>query len=838
MSDLHDTLRTALAGLVRTPAFSLTVILTLGLGIGASTGIFSVYHHLLLEPLTVQEPQRLVNLATPGPRQGSTSCGIIGPCEMVFSYPMFRELEREQPVFAGLAAHVEIGANVALDDRTAAMDGLLVSGEYFSTLGLSPALGRLIAPGDDESSGGSRVAVLSHAYWQRALDGNPNIVGQTIRVNGHDLSVIGIAPAGFAGTTRGRQADLFVPLALRWLLQPGTPHDQYDRAHHFLYLFARLAPGLDREQASAGINPIFRGILNDIEAPLQTRLSEAELVLFRQREILLQPGALGQSDVHQVSRAPVTIMLAATLMLLLIACANVANLMLARVVSRSGEMAVRAALGAPRGRLVANLLTESLLLSILGGLVGVALSFGFIAVIAYLLETSLISGIEPGIHAGVLAFTALLSLLCALACGGYPAWRASRIEPASSLNDASGRTGEGPRSAALQKALITGQIGLSVTLLVIAGLFVHSLWNVSQAESGMTTESVLTFAVSPARSGYSGEAAMHLFDELEQRLAALPGVEAASAAGIPVLTGFGWQTNVRVSGEAGGPGGERNVHYNMVGQGFLDALGIPLLAGRNFGPGDRSGASRVALVNEAFVRHLELGNNPLGRHLGFEGQPGRGPDIEIVGVIGDTRPRSLRGNFEPQFYLPYAQSGQPGRMHFYLRTRGDANALRPAVRSAVAAIDAQLPIEDFYTLKEVIRSDLVLDRTVGTLASLVAVMALALVAVGLYSVLSYLLARRTREIGLRSALGADPGRLGRMILGQVVIMAMIGVGSGLAAAWLLAGALGALLFELGGMDAMTAVAVTALVSAILMLSAWIPARRAAAIQPMDALRDR
>ncbi|MGY6554577.1 MAG: ABC transporter permease [Wenzhouxiangella sp.] len=837
MNGVLGLFQAALSSLVRAPGFSLTVILTLGLGIGASTGIFSVYHHLLLEPLPVHEPQRLVNLASPGPRQGSTSCAIIGPCEEVFSYPLFRDLEREQAVFANLAAHVEIGANVAFDDQTAAVDGLLVSGQYFSTLGLVPAYGRLIGPDDDVVLGQSRVAVLSHDFWQRALNADPTVIGRTIRVNGQDLSVIGIAPSGFAGTTRGREADLFVPLGLRWLLQPGTPHDHEDRVHHFLYLFARLASGLDREQAQAGITPIFRGILNEVEAPLQTRLSEAQRVRFGQREILLRPGGLGQSEVNHVSQVPMTIMLAASLILLMIACANVANLMLARVVNQSGEMAVRTALGAPRGRLVAHLLAESLWLSLLGGLAGVLLSFGFIAIIAYLLETSLISGIEPGIHMGILGFTALLSLVCALGCGAYPAWRASRIPPASSLSDASGRSGAGPRSARMQQALVTGQIGLSVTLLVVAGLFVHSLWNLSRAPSGMVSESVLTFAVSPVRSGYSAEAAMHLFEALEQRLAALPGVEAASAAGVPVLSGFGWQTNVRVADQAGSAGAERNVYYNMVGAGFLETLGIPLRAGRDFDQADRAGSARVALVNEAFVRHLELGNDPIGRYLGFESSPDRAFDIEIVGVVGDTRPRSLRGNFEPQFYIPYAQSGHPGRMHFFLRSSLDPGSLRPAVRAAVAELDAQLPIEDFHTLKEVIRSDLVLDRSIGTLASLVAVMALMLVAVGLYSVLSYLLARRTREIGLRSALGADPGRIGRMVFGQVLSMAAIGVGSGLAAAWLVAGTLDSLLFELGGLDAGTTLSVCALVIAILIIAAWVPARRAASMQPMEALRD-
>ena len=836
MTSLLELLRASLASLARAPGFSLTVILTLGLGLGAATGIYSVFHHLLLEPLPVQQPERLVNLATPGPRQGSTSCGIAGPCEMVFSHPLFRDLEREHSVFDGLAAHVELGANVAFDDRTSAVDALLVSGEYFSTLGLAPAHGRLISPGDDNEIGQNPVAVLSYNYWQRELGGDPGVVGATLRVNGQDLSVIGIAPSGFTGTTRGRESELFVPLSLRWLLQPGTSSDHEDRMHHFLYLFARLKPGMELEQARAGINPLYRAILGEVEAPLQTRLTETEHALFLEREIVLKPGDRGQSEVTSISRVPMTIVLGATLMLLLIACANVANLMLARVTQRSGEIAVRAALGAGRGQGGGLLLVESLLLAIAGGAVGLVLAAGFIELLGRLLQTSLVSGIEPGLHAGVLGFAALLSLACAGLCGGYPAWRASRIEPAAALSDASGRSGGGPRSARVRNTLVTGQIGLSLTLLITAALFAHSLWNVSQVEPGMATESVLTFAVSPVRSGYSAEAAVNLFEELEQRLAALPGVEAASAAIIPVLTGFGWQTDVRLSDPAGAGETVRNVYYNMVGEEFFATLGIALRAGRGFDNTDRAGSPRVAVVNEAFVRDFELTDGALGIHLDHDGRRDRAPDVEIIGVVADTRPRSVKGNLEPQFFLPWTQAGQPGRMHFYLRTALNPDQLRPAVRAAVAELDPQLPIEDFDTLENVVRATLVLDRSVGTLAGLVAAMALVLVTVGLYGVLSYTLAQRTREIGLRSALGADNGRVQRMIAGQVLSMAALGGVLGLAAAWALSRAMGALLFGLTGLDIPTALVAVVVVGVIVFAAAWLPTRRAASIQPMEALR--
>ncbi len=836
MISLLELLRASLASLARAPGFSLAVILTLGLGIGASAGIYSVFHHLLLKPLPVHQPESLVNLSAPGPRQGSQSCGLSGPCNSVFSHPLFRDLEREQDVFAGLAAHVEFGANIAYADRTASAEGLLVSGQYFETLQLAPALGRLIGPADDAEIGRARVAVLSHTYWQRELGGNPDVIGQPIHINGQVLDIVGITPAGFSGTTLGREVDVFVPLSLRWLLIPILSVDPENRLHHFLYLFARLQPGLNKDQARQGINQPYRSILREIEAPLQARLSETERALFGEREIVLQSGARGQSEVSLMSRMPMSIVLGATLVLLLIACVNVANLMLARIMSRSGEIAVRAALGARRAQGIARLLTESLLLAGAGGLFGLALAAGFVELLGFLLETSIVSGIKPDMHTGVVGFAALLSLACAVVCGVYPAWSASRIPPAAAMNDASGRAGGGPRSGRFRNALVTAQIGLSLALLMTAGLFAHSLWNLSRAESGVQTEAVLTFAVSPGRNGYSPEAAAALFDNLEKRLAELPTVETASAAVSPLLTGFSWWTNIRVGGDEPGSALERNVQFNSVGEEFFRTLGIPIRTGRSFTAQDRAESTRVAVVNEAFVRQLELTGDVLGRRLGHDGRRDWELDTEIVGIVGDSRARSMKDEFEPQIFIPYTQAGQPNRMHFYLRTAINPDELRPAVRAAVAELDPHLPVEGLDSLNGVIQSTLVLDRSVGTLAGLVAAMALVLVAVGLYAVLSYSIAQRTREIGLRSALGADPGRLRCMVAGQVIRMTAIGATFGLIAAWALGRAMGALLFELKGLDWATAAGSLALVTIIVLATAWLPTRRAASIQPMEALR--
>ena len=833
------TLRQALRTLAKTPALTAVVVLSLALGIGANAAIFSLFEQMLLRPLPVRAPERLVNLGSPGPKAGSQSCSGAGSCDEVFSYPMFRDLERAPAVrraLSGIAAHRGFGANLAYRGRTLNGEGVLVSGSYFPVLGLAPAVGRLIGPADDRTVGAHPVAVVSHAYWTTQLGADPGVVGQTLVVNGRPLTVIGVSPRGFAGTTLGDRPHVFVPITMRRAMSPWF--DAFDdRRSYWAYLFGRLQPGATLADARRQLDAVYRPILQEVEAPLQEDVSPRYLAEFRQKRVSVEPGARGQSSVHGEARTPLLLLLGTTGVVLLIACANVANLLLARGAGRAGEIAVRMSIGAGRARLVRQLLAESCVLGVLGGAAGLLVARWTLAGVSAMLPDDAAAVFNPHLDGRVLLFAAAVSLGTGVLFGLFPALHSTRPDLIATIRTSAGKGPGGSRAAArFRTSLVGAQIALSMALLVSAGLFVRSMTNLARQDLGLVTERVVTFGVSPERNGYPPARSRAVFDQLERELAAVPGVAAVAAARVAVLAGDNWGNDVSVEGFARGPDTDANSRLNRVSAGYFRTLGIPLLAGREFTDADRAGAPKVAIVNEAFARKFNLGRNPVGRRMSENSGPGAVLDVEIVGLVRDAKYNSVRDEVPPLFFTPYRQDTTTGTLAFYARTALEPAGLLRGVPGVVKRVDATLPVEELRTLPEQARESTFLERLIGTLAGAFAALATLLAAVGLYGVLAYTVAQRTRELGVRMALGAAARDVRRLVLGQVGRLVLAGGLVGLAAALGIGRAARSLLFGLAGHDPAVIAGAAALLALVGLAAGYLPARRAARVDPTRALR--
>src|SRR5438093_396246 len=640
-------LKLALRMLFKTPFVTIVAIVSLALGIGANAAIFSLFNQLLLRPLSVPEADRLVNLAAPGPKPGSTSCSQAGDCDTVFSYAMFRDLERIQTPFTGIAAHVTFAANLASGGQTQNGEGLLVSGNYFPVLGLKPAIGRLLNPDDDRTLGESHVVVLSYAYWQTRFAMDPNVLNQTIIVNGQTMTIIGVAPRGFAGTTIGVKPDVFAPITMRGFSQPFKGFD--NRRSYWAYVFARLKPGVSIAQATTTVSTPYKNIINDVEAPLQKGMSAQTLTRFKAKPLLVEPGSRGQSSVSREAKAPLTLLLSVTAFVLLIACANIANLLLARGAARAGEMAVRLSIGAGRWQLVRQLLGESCLLALLGGVAGLVVAKWTLNLMAAILPREATDTVTFEIDPIVMLFAGALAVGTGLLFGLFPALHSTRPDLVSALKGQSGQP-SGTRSAArFRTSLATAQIALSMALLVSAGLFTKSLFNVSRVDLGIKADNVIMFGLSPELNGYKPEQSKQFFERLEDALAALPGVTSVSSSTVPLLSGSNWGNNVSVEGFNAGPDTDTNSRYNEVGPGYFQTLGIPLLAGRDFTRADALGAPKVAIVNEQFAKKFNLGRDAVGKHMGENASTGK-LTMEIVGFVQNAKYSDVKREVPPLFF--------------------------------------------------------------------------------------------------------------------------------------------------------------------------------------------
>ena len=826
----------ALRALRATPVVTAVAVLSLALGIGANAAIFSLFDQLLLRPLPVAAPERLVNLSAPGPKPGSTSCSQAGDCDAVFSYPMFRDLERARTGLAGLAAHRGFGANLAVRGQTLNGEGLLVSGSYFPVLGLRPALGRLLGPADDRTIGGHFVAVLSHAFWESRLGGDPGVVGSTITVNGQTMTIVGVAPRGFQGTVLGEQPYLFVPLTMRSVVSPWFPARSFEeRRTYWAYLFGRLPPGGTLAQAARQLEAVYRPIITDVEAPLQEGLSATTLARFRAKPIELAEGARGQSQIHREARTPMAMLLATTGIVLLIACANIANLLLARGAARAGEMAVRMSLGAGRRRLLAQLMTESLVLAALGGVVSLVVARWTLSAFAATLPTEAAGVVQVTLDWRLVGFATLVTLATGVLFGLFPALHSTRADLIQSIRAGAGQIAGGARTAMrFRTALVTTQIALSMALLVSAGLFVRSLVNVAREELGIEAEQVVTFAVSPELNGYGPARSAALFERLQAELAATPGITGVALARVPILSGDNWGNDVSVEGFRRDPDTDANARMNQVSPEYFRTLGVPLLRGRAFTEADRPGAPRVAIVNEAFTRKFGLGRDAVGKRMAVGREEDL--DIQIVGVVRDAKYSEVKGEVPPVYFTPWRQDTTVGALAVYVRGALPAATVLRLVPGVVRRLDPDLPLERLRTLTEQVRENTFLDRLVSTMSAGFATLATLLAAVGLYGVLAYTVAQRTREIGVRMALGADAGHVRGIVLRQVGVMALVGGAIGLAGALGLGRAARSLLYGLEGHDLPTIVGATLVLGLVALGAGWIPARRAARTDPVQALR--
>jgi len=836
-------LKHALRQLKLRPGLSVVVILMLALGLGATTAMFSLYHQVLLRPLPVPEPERLVNLDARGPRPGGGFADLaIGDSGARFSYPMFRDLARAQTGFTGIAASVDFLANLSVRDLPTAGRGLLVSGSYFPVLGLQPAFGRLIGPQDEVRFGEPAVAVLSYGYWQSQFGGDPSAVGQTLMINGQPLEIVGIAPAGFTGTTLGVRPEVFVPLTLQEMMQRGTSGDPEDRHYYWLYVFARLAPGVTLERAYAELNGLYAGILNEVEAPAMTvqelqqlQQRSATLDQFRERQIEFSPGARGRSNFPTQAERPLTLLLGVTALVLLIVCVNIANLLLARGVSRAGEMATRASLGASRGSLVRQLLAESFVLIGIGGIASLAVAAGVVRVVTALLPSGTALGLAPELSSAAMLFAAGASLVTVLVFGLVPALRVSAANPAHAMRIHAARSSGGKNATRFRAVLTTAQIAFSMVLLVLAGLFTKSLVNIGREDPGMDVEAVVSFGITPRLNGYGAERVGALYDRVEEALAAQPGVLGVGSTWLPVMAvgGFG-QSNFSVQNFDAAPGADTTGAINVIGEGFFGAVGVPLLAGRAFTESDTAGAPQVAIVNESFARKFNVGRD-VGKRLGFGTTTDYG--VEIVGVVADSKLGALKRSVPPTVYLPRRQwAGQVFSMFYYVRTGVDPDVLLAQLPRVVAEIDPEVPVTSLQTMTTEVNTNVYVDRLLSAMSAGFAVLATLLAGIGLYGVLAYNVAQRTRELGLRLALGAPPTRLRSMVLKQVGGMASIGASIGLAAAFGLGRAAESLLYGLSGRDPIIFVGAFVLLAAVVFAASWVPAWRASRIAPTEALR--
>ena len=830
MDQLRQDFRFALRSLRRAPAFSVIIIVTLGLGIGANTAIFSLMDQVLLRTLPVRAPEELVLFDGPGPFSGRTNNN------MTFSVPMFRGLELgSRDVMAGMLARYDTSATLTAGTRSERVYVELVTGNYFNVLGVGSVLGRTLGAEDDRTPSSHPVVVLSHGYWQRRFGGQTNILNQEIRINNHPMTVVGVAARGFSGLDAGSPADLFVPIMMKAELTP-TWNDLDTWRSRWVTIMGRRKPGVTIEEAAAAMNVVYRQQLHEDAKTLRGSTPDSVRKRFLAKTLLLLPGHKGRSELRTQFSTPLVVLMGMVGLVLLIACANVANLLLARAAGQQKEVAIRLALGAGRWRVVRTRLTESFVLALSGAVVGILFAWWTTSVLIDTLPFDrAVQNLSSDPDLRVVLFAIVISAITAALFGLAPAFQATKPSLTTALKEDAGAVAGGGRQARFRKGLVVAQVALSVLLLAGAGLFTRSLYNLRSLNPGFVAENVLQFSVDPALSGYTRDGSVALFRQIHDQLASLPGVVSASAATLPAMTDSEWRSTVQVQGYTRKEGEDMNPTFNSVAPGYFSTLGMPLVIGREFRETDALGAPRVAVINETMAKYFWGTQNPIGRRFGF-GRDENDNAIEVVGVVRDAKFTTMRDEIPRFVYVPYMQEEALDQMTFYVRSRADAGGVPGGARQVVHRLDPNLPIFDMKTMEAQVDESLFLERLVAALSMLFGALATVLAAVGLYGVMSYTVSRRTREIGIRMALGAARGSVLWMVLREVAVMLAAGIVIGLPVAVGLSRFVQSQLYGLLPTDPATLVLAATLLSGVAMLAGYVPARRATRVDPMLALR--
>jgi predicted permease len=831
LETLWQDLRYSLRQLRRSPAFTAVAILSLALGIGANTAIFTLLDQVILRSLPVTNPHELVMLRFIGRTYGVT----MGP--QVLSYPMYKDLRDRNQVFTGMMCKNGVALAVGYGSETERVPGELVSGNYFEVLGVGAAIGRTITPQDDVLPGGHPIAMLSYDYWMNRFRGDPNILGRAIIVNGHSLTIIGVSQKGFDGVELGSSPKIRIPIAMKAQMTHGWFSEFVtltNRRAYWVNAYARLKPGISIDQARASLQPLFHSIIDlEARAPDFANAGAQNRRRFLESSLGVQSGMQGQSSLRLDYDLPLRVLMGIVGLVLLIACANVANLMLARAAGRQREIAVRLALGAARSRLIRYSIVEGLLLSLAGAGIGLLLAMWMAQKLVLFIPTELPVNLTTTPDLRILTFTLTVSVLTGLLFSVAPALAASGVELLRALQW-QGRSIAGGAQARFRQVLVIAQVAFSAVLLIGAGLFLRTLINLRSVDPGLRTENVILFSANPRLNGYDNQRSRQFFRDLLEKLPNVAGVQSMGIGVVRVLDNDSWGDGIRPEGANATKG---SALFNIVSPGYLPTLGMQLLSGRNFQASDGARKQKVVLVNETFVRTFFEGRNPIGRYFGVGNNPRVPADVEIVGVIRDARYMRVREEMSPQVFYSFDQHDDFQQATIYLKTRQDPLQMFDAVRQAVREIDPNVPLFATRTLTEQRDRTLHIERLMASLASAFGLLATVLAVIGLYGLIAYTVAGRTREIGVRMALGAQGSRVGWMVIKDVLVLIAIGAAIALPAAWWLGRFVRTQLYHIEPVDPLnTAAAMLALLLAAFIAGA-VPAMRAARVDPIHALRE-